>query len=105
MNNINPIISKIINADKDTYVIFYVDGCPYCQGALTILRSKNLPYKGYNINNIKGNMPRLLQVLNQFSSNIGFNNQHTTKPMIFLNGQFLGGMTELDKYLATQLVY
>lgn len=103
MNGVNPIIQKIIGADQGTYVLFYVPECPYCQNALGLLRAKSLPYKAYNINNINGNMNRLLKVLGTNSVLTGYNTYHTTKPLIFVNGQFVGGYDDLVRYVGAQL--
>jgi glutaredoxin len=91
------IIGKILNANKDTYVIFFVDECPFCQQALSLLRSKNVQYKGYNIHDINGDMPYLLEVLRKNADLIGFNTSHHTKPIIFYNKKFIGGYDELVK--------
>ena len=95
----NPIINKILTADDNTYVIFFVYECPYCRRALEMLRKYNIKYKGYNINDIKGGMPELLQVLNSNAEIIGFNTSHRTKPIIFLNKKFIGGSDDLAKHL------
>lgn len=95
----NPIIKKILNADPDTYVIFFVYECPYCTRALRMLRESGLKYKGYNINDINGSMPKLLKVLNDNAELVGFNRNHRTKPIIFLNKKLIGGSDDLSKYL------
>lgn len=97
MTKIIPVIKKIISAKPGTYVIFFVYECPYCNAALDLLRRSGAAYKGYNINHIKGGMQRLLEILNQNKELIGFNSEHTTKPIIFLNGKFLGGYDELKE--------
>ncbi|XWV26643.1 putative glutaredoxin [Tupanvirus soda lake] len=91
MENNNSIISKIIDADTDTYVIFFVYSCPYSMRALELLRQKNVKYRGYDINNLNGGMTKLLEVLNENSELTNFKSSHKTKPIIFLNGKFLGG--------------
>lgn len=98
MENIHPIIKKIIAAEPDTYVIFFVYECPYCQRALELLRKSNVKYKGYNINDINGGMTTLLEVLNKNNELVGFNKNHRTKPIIFFNRKFLGGSDELAKH-------
>ncbi|AQN68110.1 ESV128-type glutaredoxin [Saudi moumouvirus] len=105
MQSIPPIISKIVDADPNTFIIFFVPECPYCQRALGMLRNSGLAYKGYDINTINGNMPRLLDVLNQYAYLTNFNPTHATKPVIFINGQFLGGSDDLATYLANQFGY
>ena len=100
MEDPHPIIKKIINANQDTYIIFYINGCPYCENALTLLRKSGVLYKGYDINTIKGGMPRLLEILNEYAILIDFDRYHVTKPIIFLNKKFLGGYDELSKHLS-----
>lgn len=99
MKDLHPIIQKIIEAPQNTYVIFFVRDCPYSRKALDLLRTKNVKYKGYNINEIKGNMPRLLEVLNKHVDMIYYDPSHKTKPVIFYNGKFIGGFDELNKIL------
>ncbi|AUV58233.1 glutaredoxin [Bandra megavirus] len=105
INYTNPIIGKITDANPNTFIIFFVQECPYCQKALQLLRSSGVAYKGYDINSINGNMPRLLDTLNQYSYLTNFNSNHMTKPIIFINGKFLGGSTELAQYLNNQFTY
>ena len=99
MAELNPIIQKIINVEPNTYIIFYVPECTYCQQALDLLRTSNVKYKGYNIHQINGSMQNLLEILKQNATLIGFDSSHRTKPIIFLNGKFLGGTRELSKQL------
>jgi len=66
MEEFPPIIDKIINAEPNTFVIFFVYGCPYSSRALELLRTNNLPYKGYDIDSIKGSMRKLLEVLTRY---------------------------------------
>ena len=97
-DQVNPIIKKILDAEPDTFVIFFVEECPYCQKALWLLRKNEVKYKGYNIHDIEGDMPELLRVLNENSDVIDFNKLHRTKPIIFLNKTFIGGSDSLAKY-------
>lgn len=98
-NNLHPIIKKIINAEPDTYIIFFVKTCPYCANALDLLRKNNVRYKGYDIETINGNMPKLLKVLNDNAKLISFDTSHTTKPIIFYNKKYLGGYDKLAQIL------
>lgn len=91
-------IKKITDANPDTFVIFFVDECPYCQRALALLREKKVAYKGYNIHDIKGDMPKLLEVLGENYESIGFNKNHRTKPIIFYNKKLIGGYDKLVEY-------
>lgn len=89
------ILKKIIEADPNTYIIFYVKECPYCKSALDLLRSKKLNYKGYLIDDIVGGMGTLLKNLRDNAQLVEFDKSHETKPIIFLGGKFIGGYTEL----------
>ena len=95
----NIIIRKIIEANKDTFIIFFTYGCYYSEKALEILRKNNLPYKGYDINMIDGGLQKLLSVFNDNKILLNYNPDHRTKPIIFINGKFLGGMTELESFV------
>ena len=99
MKEYHPIIKKITEANPDTYVIFFEYRCPYSMRALNLLKEKNAKYKGYDITTIKGEMSKLLEVLNENLSLIEFNPNHRTKPIIFLNNKFIGGYNELYNYL------
>ena len=99
MSNDHTIINKILQAEPDTFVIFFVYECPYCQRTLELLRTNKCKYKGYNINDIAGGMPKLLKILNDNAELIQFDKNHRTKPIIFLNSKFIGGYSDLVKYL------
>lgn len=91
------IMTKITAAPSDTYVLFYSPICGYSLKALQLLREKKLAYKGYDVATI--GMQPLLAVLNANADTIGFRSSHTTKPIIFYNGKFVGGYTELASKL------
>jgi len=94
------IIEKIINVKPDTYIIFFVNTCPYCQRAISLLNDHKVRYKGYDIDTIDGGMPKLLEVLNKYKNLLNFNPDHKTKPIIFFNKKFIGGYTDLEKKLS-----
>lgn len=103
MQNIHPIIDKIVNANSGTYIIFFVYQCRYSMEALNLLRNSKVRYKGYDINDINGingNIGKLLEILNRYSDIINFDRQHKTKPIIFLDGKFIGGYNELAKRIS-----
>lgn len=93
------IIDKITKVPGDTYVIFFVDGCPYCDNARKLLRKSGVSYKGYDISQIDGGMKKLLEVLNKNRNLLNFDPKHQTKPIIFYNGKFVGGFSELSKII------
>lgn len=92
------IINRILRAPRDVFIIFYVDTCPYCRNALNFLRQRNYSYKAYDIDRIDGGMYTLLNALNQDAYLVDFDTRHRTKPLIFLNGRFVGGYNELTRY-------
>ena len=93
---IDPIIAKILNAMPNVFVIFFAYGCQYCNAALQLLREMNLNYKGYDISKIPGGLPTLLSIFRNNANTINYDVNHQTKPIIFLNGQFIGGYRELS---------
>jgi glutaredoxin len=97
------IVDKIVTR-KDCYVFFYSEWCKYSMQALSLLKSSNACYKGYIIEDIPTNngdkMAYLLSVLNNSSSKTNFDPNHKTRPIVFYNGTFVGGFTQLQKKLA-----
>ena len=91
------IIDKIVS-NNNKYIIFYSKWCGYSMKALDLLRLKKVEYKGYNIDKINGGMSRLLEIFNN-NSLLSFDNSHKTRPIIFFNGKFIGGYTDLEKIL------
>ena len=90
------ILSKILDSEPNTYVIFFKNECPYCMGALDKLRESKLKFKGYNINNIHdGNLDKLLEIFKKYKNQIGFDPIHETIPIIFYNKKFIGGSDKL----------
>lgn len=103
MSKYHPIVNKIVYAEPNTYIIFYDPACGYSKKALADLRSSKKPYKGYDITQIKGGLPKLIDTLTSNAELIGFNTSHHTKPVVFYDGKFIGGSTELEKYLVDRL--
>jgi|LakMenEpi03Aug12_release.lakeMendotaPanAssembly.Ray.scaffolds.fasta_scaffold204820_4 glutaredoxin len=96
----NKYTNKILQyKNKNIYIIFYSPWCKYSIDAINLLKSKGLSFKGYNIDKIKGEIERLLFYLKQEKDIIKFNENHKTRPIIFHNGKFVGGFTDLELYL------
>lgn len=95
---IDKYTKKVID-NQDKYVIFYSEWCGYSQKAIELLKEKNVSFKGYIIDKIKGNLHELLIALKKTSSITNFDIEHKTRPIIFKNGVFLGGYSELMKDL------
>lgn len=100
MSKVNKYVQKIIKyKDSPVYIIFYLKECPYCHQALDLLRSKNLLYKGYDLTNTKGGSKKIFNELSKAPSDIKFSIKHNTVPIIFFQGRFIGGYTELKQRL------
>ena len=94
------ILQKIIDADPKTYIIFFTKDCGYSMRALNELRKNNVAYKGYNIYDVYGKMNGLLKALTEIKDHVEFDATHTTRPIIFRNGKFIGGSDALLKILS-----
>lgn len=94
----NALINKIVNAPKGSYVLLYSPSCGFSQKALELLRSHNLSYKGYDIDQM-GGLERVLSTLKTGQGATGFDPAHRTRPIIFINGHFLGGADQLERLL------
>lgn len=91
---------KIIdNKDNDIFIIFYSDWCGICKATLDFFKENKLSYKGYNIDKIDGNLNKLIQCLTKKKDITDFNPTHKTRPVIFKKGKFIGGLSDLKKYV------
>lgn len=61
--------------------------CPFCIAAKRLLRERDLPWEEIRVDS----QPELRQELSQ--ANGGWR----TVPMVFINGEFIGGYAELQK--------
>ena len=91
---------KILDND-DKFVIFYSDWCGYSISALNLLKKHNLKHKKYKIDKIKGNLNKLLEDFNKTKVMTKFNCDHTTRPIVFHKGKFIGGYNDLKQYIET----
>lgn len=75
-----------------TITIYYINDCPYCNGALDILnklfrKNNKIKYEKINLSNNKD-----IQIIkNKYN--------HRTVPIILINNKLIGGLTELKKIL------
>lgn len=79
------------NAPKPLDVtVFSRDGCPYCAGAKGMLRDAGIRFEELVLNR-------------DFSeSTIRAVSGRTTVPQVFINGDYVGGSEDLERYLAEQ---
>ena len=66
------------------------DGCPYCDKAKSLLSQKGINYKAEVAND--SNKVKIYKKVDNITNNYRY------FPMIFHNGKFIGGYTELEKY-------
>lgn len=85
-----------INLYKDKYVIFYSEFCRYSMDAVKLLQKKKVPFKGYLLEKVTGNLSGLLEHLGSLKM---IDENHKTRPVIFKHSKFLGGFSELEKDL------
>lgn len=80
-------------------IILYSDWCRYSQNALSLLNKKRVPHTSIEIDKIDASMDEIRSKIAK--ANIkGFDGSHSTRPMIFMGGKFIGGFTELEKLLS-----
>jgi len=84
--------------DDDLFIIFYNPDCPYCKNAFKYMEDKGFAYKGYIIDKYPDERDKLLECLMKDKENNGFRSDHTTVPIIFYKGKFVGGYTDLVAY-------
>ena len=96
-------INKITN-NKDKFIIFFSEWCRYSMDAIDLLKQNKYPFKGYKIDKINGGMQRLLNAFKKNKKIIKFNEHHSTRPIIFYNGKFIGGLQELKEFTDNELV-
>jgi len=76
-------------AEVPEFTIYYSNECPYCVKAIKLLGEKKVTYSAVEIDDFKALLVKL-------GSSVP--STHRTKPIIFRNGKFLGGYTELVEY-------
>lgn len=114
INNITDIgnnIDQKINQDKKIYVFFYSESCGYSMRAYRTLKESGARYCGYLIKDIpksinkneylaeQEGMTILLNYLIKYAKEYDFDVKHKTKPIVFYDGKFIGGCTELIEHL------
>lgn len=66
-------------------------GCPFCERARCLLKEKNIEFADVDHTQNEA-----------LSEEISAKHKHTTYPKIFLNGKFVGGMSDLEEYSKTK---
>lgn len=89
-NKASPLY-KIQKKPEKEYVIFTKIGCNYCKKAKDLLTDKNLKYQDIIVTD--KNKDLIYKKLDNFTGT------YRSFPMVFQNNKFIGGFSELEKYL------
>ena len=89
--------------DDSIFIVFFMDHCPYSKSAIKLLKDKKLSYKAYRIKRNPDRLPILLEYLKNNQS-LNFDKNHVTLPIIFYKKSFIGGYSDLMKYLTNSYV-
>jgi len=104
-NNQQIIISKTlqilykINNNNNIFLIFGISNCKYCNNSKDLLNLNFLQYKFYNVEKYRNIFISILHELNNFDNNLNIDLSHQTFPAIFYNQKFIGGYTQLEKFI------
>jgi glutaredoxin len=92
-------LDQLIDTIKSSeVVILYSPWCGYSQKALQLLDKNKISHVSIDIDNIGGTMDGIRSRLAKEKS-LRFPESYSTRPMIFINGKFIGGYRELSDRL------
>jgi glutaredoxin-related protein len=91
---LNDVVKIIKN---NPCVILYSSWCGYSRKALELLKQAKRSAKKIEIEDIQGSMDDIRNRLSKES--FQFPRNYSTRPMIFMNGKFIGGYDKLSKHL------
>jgi glutaredoxin len=91
-------ILEKIKLNNDTFLIFGLSTCKYCSNALNFSKVNSLQYKYYEMDKYHELFISILNKLSELNSKLNIDPNHQTFPVIFYNGKFIGGYSELTKY-------
>lgn len=94
--SIRDVIQKIKSYE---WVILYSPWCGYSKSALSLFKNNKISPVTIDIENINGSINEIRTELHNHKS-LQFPFDYSTRPMIFLNGKFLGGYQQLNEYLS-----
>lgn len=84
------VVDKIYSVP--TFIIFHIEGCPYCASALSLLVDKKLTFRSFKIE-----AWNKAKVIDSLKTKIG---DYNTFPLIFIGDNFIGGSSDLKNFLA-----
>lgn len=83
---------KHFNITNKQNIIYTLPNCPYCKKSKELLQESNIKYEERNIIESSKNMRQLLALVQGKIHPI-------TLPQVFLEGKWIGGCDDLEKYL------
>lgn len=95
--NIETLYNKINN--NTHFVVFGLSTCIFCQKTIELLKSKNIKYKFYNIDNIYNLFFKTFNNLAFEYPNLDIIPTHKTVPIIFYKKKFIGGFTNINNMI------
>lgn len=95
-SNLKKIYSKINN--NNDVIVFGLENCGYCKNTKFFLKSNNINYKYYSIDDSKDLFFKLFTKLSTVHIELNINTNHKTVPVIFYKKKFIGGYTDLVNF-------
>lgn len=95
--NVEKLYSKINN--NTHYIIFGLSTCIYCQKTIQLLKSKNIKYKFYIIENYYDLFFKTFLNLVHVYPDLDIIQTHKTVPIIFYKKKFIGGFSDLNNLI------
>jgi glutaredoxin-related protein len=80
-------------------VILYSPWCGYSKNALQLLNKNHISHTSIDFDHIGASMDEIRQKLSRVKS-LQFPASYSTRPIVFINGEFIGGYNELRDRLS-----
>lgn len=93
-----------INNNIDTFIVFGLNGCPYCTNAIKYLKDNKYKHKYYEMNKYRDIFIKILKDLNDMYPTLEINMNHETFPVIFYNKKFIGGFDDLKLFRGAKII-
>lgn len=95
MENLDDKLYKKINKKNNKFIMFGLSFCGYSNAAIKYLKDKKIKFKYYEIDKYYDIFFKMLNQLVENHPELAFDTNHKTFPVIFLNGKFIGGYSNL----------